>query len=180
MALELLHHVQLLTSLSAITRGVKDSITHLKALQARLNFHRIRGNYVPAPSPELPLLRKRYTPISGIAYNWQLPKTHPFRGFLGKYSRDYAPKYPFPENMGTRMWPLCAFEWGGGGGGALSLYEISSAYNFSNTRRILGKPQGVACVLTFSWGTWVMCTFWTLFCLGKIFLRRPGKRGCFG
>ena len=43
--------------------------------------------------------------------------TSPFPGFLGKFSRDYAPNQPsFRENGNTHAAPY-AFEWGEGGGG---------------------------------------------------------------
>ena len=62
-------------------------------------------------------------PISGIGYHWQLQKTPPFPGFLGReVFQDYGQKItPLPEKMGIHMRPPHAFEWGGGGEGGRSL-----------------------------------------------------------
>ena len=54
-------------------------------------------------------------PISSIGYRWQLQKTPPFPGFLGKYSRDYGQKIPpFPRKENAHAAPYIR-AWGGGG-----------------------------------------------------------------
>ena len=60
--------------------------------------------------------------ISGIGNNWLLQK-HPLPGF--SLSETNAPQNTtFTEKMGTRMRPLYAFEWRGGGGGGLDTINL--------------------------------------------------------
>ena len=62
------------------------------------------GTYARFPITRTPYLGKRiYPPISGIGYLWQLQKTSPFPGFLGKSSRDYGQKIPPPPPF-PRKW----------------------------------------------------------------------------
>ena len=71
-------------------------------------------------SKDIPLSREKdiqgYTPISGIGYRWQLQKTLPFPGFLGKSSRDYTAKNT-PRKWERACGPLMHSSGGGGGGG---------------------------------------------------------------
>ena len=55
-----------------------------------------------------------YIPISGICYHWQLQKTPPFPGFLGKSSRDYAKITPFPRKWEHACGTLSMYSSGGG------------------------------------------------------------------
>ena len=77
------------------------------------------GTYDHSPSPEPPYLWKRISkdipppPISGIAYRWQLQKTPPFPGFLGKSARDYGKKKKIPRKWERACGPLMHSRGGG-------------------------------------------------------------------
>ena len=72
-----------------------------------------RENYIQRISP--PPLSRVWLPLT-ITKNTLLPPPPP--PFLVFSETTKIP--PFPENMGTRMRPPYAFEWGGGGGGELT------------------------------------------------------------
>ena len=94
--------------------------------------------------------------ISGIGYRWQLQKTPPFPGFLGKFSRDYtAKKYPLSrENGNAHAAPLClrvgaqvrTRPWGGGGGAHFFFIGPPPA---SKVSQVLGKLGGTPTLFSF-------------------------------
>ena len=66
-------------------------------------------------------------PISGIS-NHCFKKKKSFPGFLGKSSRDKCQKStPFPEKMGTRMWPVMRSSGAEGGVGQDCVSRISKS-----------------------------------------------------
>ena len=87
--------------------------------------HRTRWyTYAQFPITRTPLSQEKdIPPISGIGYDWQLQKTPPFPGFLGKSSRDNDPKMPpFPRKWEYACGPSCIRV---GGGGALGSYYVN-------------------------------------------------------
>ena len=77
---------------------------------------RIRGHLCSFPVTWTPYIGKKIYPLSYILvlYHWQLQKTLPFPGFLGKSSRDYAPKIsPFPRKCEHARGPLMHSSWWG-------------------------------------------------------------------